>query len=185
MPAHPLVLTTRRAALGGALLGLTSAGCSLDRPADRVDRTAGTPTGAASARAGRDEAPDGDAALVDDVLAELRSLGAVTAGIARRFPRLRSEAGAFTDLHHAHREALGDEVAAGTDGPAPHALPRLDAESALRLLRTRELRAQRRLVDSSLAARSGALARLLASMSAGIAQQVATLPAARPTGAGR
>ena len=73
----------------------------------------------------------------------------------------------------------------GTDGPAPHALRRLDAASALRLLRTRELRAQRRLVDSSLAAASGALARLLASMSAGIAQQVATLPASRPAGAGR
>jgi hypothetical protein len=181
------VLTTRRTTLGGALLGLTSAGCSLDRPQDPAGRAAGTPTGSASAQAGRDgeTGQDPDAALVDDVLAELRSLGDLTVAVARRFPRLRPEAAALTDLHRAHREALGDEVAAGTGGPGPRSLRRLDAGAARRLLRASEVRAQRRLVDAALAAESGALARLLASMSAGIAQQVAVLPPARVAGAGR
>jgi hypothetical protein len=43
---------------------------------------------------------------------------------------------------------------------------------AARVLR-REERAQRRLADWAVEARSGALARLLASMSAGVAQQLA------------
>jgi hypothetical protein len=178
VPVRPPLLTTRRSALGGALLGLTTAGCSLDRPSD-------APRRAASAAAPAVADVDPDAVLVDDVLAELTSLGALSASVAQRFPRLREPARALVDLHAAHREALGDEVAAGPaedvgESPRPE-----DATAALRLLRTRELRAQRHLVDWSVAAESGALARLLAAMSAGIAQQVATLPSAprpKPTG---
>jgi hypothetical protein len=44
------------------------------------------------------------------------------------------------------------------------------------MLGKRELRHQRLLADRALAARSGRLARLLASMSAAVAQQLAVLP---------
>jgi hypothetical protein len=175
VPVRPLLATTRRTALGGALLGLGATGCRLDRPAPGPgagDR------GAAGAAAEQDP----DAALVDEVLAELTALSGLTASVARYVPALRGPARALEDLHRAHREVLGDAVPT----PAPAAGPRPPAAApALLLLRRRELRAQRRLVDWSVAARSGALARLLASMSAGIAQQVAALPEPHPRGAGR
>jgi hypothetical protein len=161
VPVRPPLAATRRTALGGALLGLGATGCRLDRPSTR--------RGAAAATAEQDP----DAALVDEVLAELTALSRLTASVARQVPALRGAARALEDLHRAHREALGDELPA----PAPAGVQRPpDAAAALRLLRRRELQAQRRLVDWSVAARSGALARLLASMSAGVAQQVATLP---------
>jgi hypothetical protein len=176
VPVRPLLATTRRTALGGALLGLGATGCRPDRPA--AGPRAGT---GASATAAAAQEPD--AALVDDVLAELTSLTHLTASVARYVPDLRAPAGALEDLHRAHREALGDEVptSAPTGGPRPPA----GTDAALRLLRRREQQAQRRLVDWSVAARSGALARLLASMSAGVAQQLATLPQPHPRGTGR
>ncbi len=175
MPARPALVATRRTALGGALLGLGATGCRLDRPDDPA-----APGSAASAGADPDADPDPDAGLVEGVLAELVELTALTTVVARRFPPLRGPTRGLVRLHVAHREALGDEVAA-TSHDGAFRLP--DAVAALALLRTRELRAQRRLVDSSVAAESGSLARLLSAMAAGVAQHVAVLPTT--PGAGR
>jgi len=49
-------------------------------------------------------------------------------------------------------------------------------DGALALVRRREQRHQRLLVDGAVQAQSGRLARLLASMSAAVAQQLAVLP---------
>lgn len=173
MPVRPPLAANRRTAIGVALAGLGATGCRLDRSAD----PAGPATGSTSASPGggspapRD--PDPDTALVAEVLVELADLTLLTAAIARRFPALREPARELGRLHRAHREALGEEVVPDDQGVGPR--PR-DAAAALAVLRSRELRTQRRLADWSVAAQSGALARLLASMSAGVAQHVTTLP---------
>ena len=80
---------------------------------------------------------------------------------------------ALAARHAAHVEALDGEPFAGRSpavsvgGPA----------EALRRVRAAEQQAQRRLADWSVAAESGALARLLASMSAAVAQHLVALPA--------
>jgi hypothetical protein len=171
---------TRRAALGGALATLAAvSACDLGQPVDRPADTTGAAAGTSSGEpSGTSSAPassagdDPDAALVDEVLGELAQLSSLVAGAARIAP-LRASMRALGELHAAHREALGDER--GTEPPARRGFP--GPAEALRQVRAQEQRAQRRLADSSVAAESGALARLLASMSAAVAQQVATLPA--------
>lgn len=98
-------------------------------------------------------APDPDVALVDDVLFEL-------AGAERL-----AYAGGFVDLaalHRAHIEAL--------DGPETQLAPGHATKAAVR---RNETRLQRILVHASMTAESGALARLLASMSAALSQVLA------------
>ena len=105
------------------------------------------PTGSAAATA------DPDVALVDGVLAELD-----------RAQRIAAAAGAddLVALHAAHLEALG--ATSTTPLPAP-ARPRD--------LARHEQQLQTHLVEAAVAARSGALAALLASMSAAQSQVLA------------
>ncbi len=141
------------------VLGL-GAGCDLDR---RPTETAPTPT-----------APDdGDSQLVATVTAELLELAALVARTRADHPGLVPATEHLRALHAAHLELLGSEA-----GVAP-AAPRSPAKpgAALSALRARERRARSQLADWSVAAESGALARLLASMSAGVAQQLAAWPA--------
>ena len=87
---------------------------------------------------------------------------------------------ALGELHAAHLAALAGRPAAGGSP-----VPAFDGpDEALGRVRVREQQAQRRLAAWSVAAESGALARLLASMSAGVAQHLAQLPAVLPAGAG-
>lgn len=105
------------------------------------------------------ETPDPDAELVAAVLAELT-----------RAQRVASSAGAtdLVALHGAHLEALG-----GTPAPAP-SRRRFDAADVAQ----RERRLKSHLVEAAVAAQSGALAALLASMSAA-QSQVLSRPAVR------
>lgn len=98
--------------------------------------------------------PDPDVALVDGVLEELD-----------RALRLASAAGAvdLVALHRTHIEALD-----GTP-PAPGPRRRVDAAA----VRRRERRLQAHLIEAAVAAESGPLAGLLASMSAAVAQRLA------------
>ena len=96
--------------------------------------------------------PDADAALVDAVLADLARAEALALGAG------------FADLaglHRAHIEAL--------DGPEPSSpAGRASRES----VRRAEQRLQKQLVHASVVAESGALAQLLASMSAAVSQRL-------------
>lgn len=97
--------------------------------------------------------PDPDTVLVDAVLADLAR--AETLALGAGFVDLAA-------LHRAHIEALeGPEAEPGTGGASKAAVRRA------------EQRLQRQLVQASLEAESGALARLLASMSAAVAQRLA------------
>ncbi|GAA1767864.1 hypothetical protein GCM10009795_012780 [Nocardioides hankookensis] len=96
-------------------------------------------------------ADDPDTALVDEVVSRITA----TAALAARVPDLVA-------MHTAHLDAL--DAAPPVAGKAPRG----------RLLRS-ERQLQHFLVDAAGRAESGPLARLLASMSAAVSQQVAVL----------
>lgn len=150
---------TRRTAIGGALTGaVVLAGCDLDPPAADPPSSPTTPT----------TSDDPDSVLVDAVIAELDELVALVTEAAERRPLLAPELAAFAALHQAHRQVLPER-----DGDV--AAPRITGSprDVGDLVRNREHQTQSRLADWAVAAESGALARLLASMSAGVAAHLA------------
>ena len=165
MPGRP-PSTTRRTALGGVLAGLAGAvalvACDVDdlRPPEVDDTPAPSPEAGES---------DPDLALVDEVVAQVTRAWLLVKS-ARAYRLLREPLGPLQRLHEAHLDVLDaehSEPAVQQNGPA--------APKYLEVRRV-EAQLQRRLADASLRARSGALARLLASMSAAVAQHLAAMP---------
>lgn len=168
----PALPTTRRAALGGLLggmLGLAGlagvSGCDVDdlRPPE---------DGPAPPSPPEPGEPDPDQVLVETMSAEIVHALAVVA-VARRFPRLEPIAKRLARTHRAHLRVLAAEVEEPTAVREP-----TSAGAALTQVRAEEERLQRTLASAAVDAQSGALARLLASMSAAGAQHLATLPQA-------
>lgn len=154
------LVTTRRAALGGALAGLaTVAGCDDGPPSDELTSGAST----APARAA-------DTDLVDEVTSQVvAALGVVLAARASS-RRLGTTLRPLERLHGAHLRALGaDDMKVATDAVE-------GAPPGLGGVRAAEVRLERQLTDATVAAESGALAGLLASMAAAVAQHLAVLP---------
>jgi hypothetical protein len=148
-----------------AVLGL--AGCTADGSTPSAEPAASSPAATDAA------VPDPDRVALDrareittTLLAELTE--ALTSSASRLDP---DPGGRFLALHTAHLAAL--DQASGetaTASPTP-ALPTV--RTTRRLLRGHEAAAQRELAHLAQEAASGALARLLASMSAGIAAHLA------------
>jgi hypothetical protein len=148
---------TRRAAVGGVLAGVAVTGC------DARARREGSPE---RIPASREPVADPDAALVDAVIAEVTEVAGVVTGAARAARALSAELAPWRRLHDAHLAALEAEVDA-------RARPLRGSTVELRsLVRRRETALQRRLADDAVAARSGSLASLLATMSAAVAQRL-------------
>ncbi|VXB75411.1 conserved exported hypothetical protein [Nocardioides sp. AX2bis] len=171
--------------LGGAGLSLLLVGCSAgsDAPASREGAlspaTTGTPDGAPNGA----QEPTDDADLVGTAREALAAAATLVTVAQRSVPSLRGVLAPLLALHEAHAEALGQplDLPRATRRAAP-------ADPLLALVRDREEQLRIRLADLSVAADSGALARLLASMSAGLAQRLAVLPTTAPAaapGAGR
>ena len=160
----PLPLrATRRGALVGTLAVLTATGCDAVAPSQPVEPG---PAGDRSAQTADTEA-DPDEALVAEVRADLaRASVTITSAIGAR-PGLRSELAPFGTLHARHLQAL--------DGDRPRGRrPVRGGSTAVRTeVRDLEGRLQDALAAAALAAQSGPLAALLASMSAAVAQQLA------------
>ncbi len=139
--------------------------------------TATTPTADGPATAGpaspSAEQTD-DTALLARVRGELVALAATVASAQRGAPTLRRELAPLMALHRAHAEALGEPLGRARAARTPRAA----TQQQIDRVRSEEVRWQRRLVDYSVQAQSGSLARLLASMSAGTAQRLAVLPTA-------
>ena len=150
--------TTRRGAVAGLLAGIGATGCDADA------RREGSP-----ARAPTSEQPaaDPDSALVDAVVAEVAEVAGVVAGAARARRALSDELATWRRLHLAHLAALEAEA---DERPTR---VRGSAAELRSLVRRREAALQRWLADGAVAARSGPLASLLATMSAAVAQQLA------------
>lgn len=151
---------SRRGVLGGLVLGLTAVGCELGEPGP----------GPADQRGPADVAPspdDPDAVLVRRVVADLTAALALASGLARAGRALAEESAPWRVLHDAHLTAL----------EASARVRPLRVRGTTRTLRERfrreEAALQRRLAAAAVSARSGALAALLATMSAAVAQQLA------------
>jgi hypothetical protein len=150
---------------GVSVLGL--GGCTSEASTPPPGRTTSSSATAGAA------VPDPDRAALDRAVAITTSLLAelaegATASDSGHDP---DPGGRFLALHTAHLAAL-DRAAGATPSPSPSAEP--PAERTTRpLLRRHEAGAQRELAHLAQEAASGALARLLASMSAGIAAHLA------------
>lgn len=166
MLARPAT-TTRRTALGAALGGLSgAAGLGLLTacdPGDLDPRSDPVPSGEQT-----EPAVDADTALVETVVADIeRTLAAL--------PRTRGARDLPDDLvrmHLAHHAALTDAGAGRPPAGTGRPVGRVQAvQRTARLERAH----QQVLRDASVAAGSGALATLLAQMSAGVAQRLVVL----------
>jgi len=137
-------------ALGVGLVGLTAAGCD-----DSDGAGPGQPT----------QPPvDADSALVNRIAGALLETAATARTIGAAVPALADVGDRLSRLHTRHARELGD-----TDDPAPSQVNGSRAVLQRRLWRA-EQRLQERLVQATLDAESGALAQLLASMAAAVAQ---------------
>lgn len=150
--------TSRRTALGGAVAGLLLAtGCDHDDDA----------SGAAPIRT---EPPvDADAELVEQARTQVTSADTVLEELVRQHPKLRRELRPLRKLHEAHAEVLGGFVDRAVIAG------RFDLREARAYARRTETGLQRHLTNAAVGAESGALAKLLGSMAAGIAQHLAVL----------
>ena len=171
MPDRPLV--RRRTAVLGLAATALLAGCD---HGDDIGTTSGSASGSSSPSSGpatsSSSAPrTPDEAVVDEVLSKLVSATTVVSA-ARKAPRLHRPLDALLKAHRAHIEALdGQPPGQRTPGPPPV------AAAALHQVRQSETALQAALADAAARAESGALARLLASMSASVTQYLAALPA--------
>ena len=165
MSPRPGLVATRRTALAGVFGGaVVLAGCDAD--GSRTTASSGASPAAATTSAAPEEP---DQSLVDQVVAELDELIAFTAAAAAARPRIGPLPSAFEALHREHRAVLTDE-------PLDLAEPtrvRGPANDLRQRLTRREAAAQRQFASWAVAAESGPLARLLASISAAIAQRLA------------
>lgn len=172
MPATPPLRTSRRrvllasAALGPVVLGAPA--CDVVTPAsgpvEADPRTAATTSPTTSTP---DE--DADEQLVAGVADEVSRTLAVVDAAGRGRPRVKQS---LRDLGRTHRAHLAE--LAGSAPRSRRARVGGDDDAALRRVRTAERRLQRRLAEAAVDAQSGPLAALLASMSAAIAQQLAS-----------
>ncbi|MCW2846763.1 MAG: hypothetical protein JWR90_737 [Marmoricola sp.] len=148
--------------------GLVVTACSVDNPI------------------AKDKSPQKPAALAPDVavatsaLAEIKVLRAAVTTTVSRFPATRAQLTPLLQLHRAHEVSLADAVPAraasgASPAPVPYAVPR-KRDVALSMLLAREGRLHASLDALALRAQSGDFAQLLASMGAGIGQQLAVLP---------
>ena len=163
MPS-PAPRASRRAVLtGGTVAGaalLTLSGCG----ATRTDDLGGAVADDTSA-----PAVDADSDLVEAVGGQLTSALALAAATAASIPQLRSLGRRLAALHRAHLGELSqtDDVDKGTDKGTVKGTPET---ARARLLRSEE-KLQQQLVRAALAAESGALAQVFASMAAAVAQE--------------
>ncbi len=160
----------RRAALLGAAATVLVAGCDHGDDIGEAPSTGTPSTGPASSSASAAAEQTPDELLVDQVTAQLvTALSLATA--SAKAPGLRRAVAPLVKAHRRHVRVLEGELPpTAPPGPPP------DAATSLRALRRGEQQLQAALVDAATRAQSGALAKLLASMSASVGQHLAVLP---------
>jgi hypothetical protein len=139
--------------LGGALAGLAVVtGCDGEARSGepRSEQTTAPPV-------------DADAELVDLVSERITTAWAVVSSARKQGPEPRRSLRPLQRLHEAHLSVL-------------EKTPRTGTQPVARDVRAAETTLQRQLTDAAVRAESGALAKVLASMAAAVAQQLAVLP---------
>ncbi|WP_435771964.1 hypothetical protein [Nocardioides sp. SYSU DS0651] len=161
---RPTSLTRRGLLAGGLGAAVLTGGC--DAVGDALGGEEAGPQGAGTPTA---PAADADSRLVEEVGAAVAATGALASATADQVRGLAPIGRRLGRLHEAHAARLGWS---GTPEEPP--VPRRRA-AALRRLLEAERRLEQQLVDAALAAESGALAQVLASMAAAVAQQRAVV----------
>lgn len=160
MTASASLRPTRRGALAGTLLAVTISGCDAIAPSEptptkpQSDDVVATPA-------------DPDEVLVADARTALAQASLLVDSTVRKRPGLTDELTGFAGLHVRHLRALESRR------PRGRTPVRGDAAAVRRRVRVAETRLQASLATAAVAAESGQLAALLASMSAAIAQELA------------
>lgn len=165
----PVRVTRRRVLGAGAAVGSAALGASAcDLAVGPEEGAAPVPTKGPGTAVAADPTPD--QRLLAGVAEDIATAAAVVRGARRGRPALRRSLRGLTRLHRAHLAELPVDVAGGGDRVRVAG----DDARALQQVRSAEQRLQRRLADAAVAAESGSLAALLASMSAAVAQQLAS-----------
>lgn len=151
------------------VVGVLAAGCTADLDPTSDDPTltpSGSPT-TASATPGQEV--DSDVAVLDAAAEAVSQAHHLVRRHLRRYPGQRAVLAPLERLHRVHARELGGlrPVTGGGTVPSVQVLGRVAREEAA---------LQRTLTRRATEARSGALALLLASMAAGVAQHRTTLP---------
>ncbi len=170
-PVPPLAgaVLRRRTALGGLLaLGALAGGCTRETGGEAAA------SGPASPSPG---AVDPDVALAAAALAAEQQMLATLRATAHRHRGLRTVLAGTRDVHRAHVRLLDDAVPTGTPTTTPGQVPEPPAgrDRALAALARAEDRLAENARHWAFDARSGAFARVLASMAAAAAQQSTVL----------
>ena len=113
--------------------------------------------------------------LAEDAAHAIAAAAVAVSAVRRDFPRLRPRLQPLARMHRAHLEVL--EPSDEPQRPARRR-PRRARADAIARLRTVEATLQQTLATGAVEAQSGALARLLASMSASVSQHLVALDAA-------
>lgn len=161
MPGH--LLARRTTVASALLLPLAASACDIDPPM-REDAS-GEPVAQ----------PPEDSALVSTVVTAVSDAADVVTAAGDVAPALADRLGALAQVHAAHLDLLVGAVPdAEVPTPGSASVPARSAP-ALAAVRRSEQRLLRILRESCVAAASGDLARVLASMSASVSQHLATL----------
>ena len=145
---------------------LSAGACSL-RPSDTDSATPSAPEPGAPAATATVPGPVADVDLVTEVLRQLSVTHRVVRQIRGAHRSLEASLRPLERLHAAHARELGGLVPATGRIADPNEM----SEAALAQVVSAETRLQRRLARAAIAAESGALAQLLASMTAALAQE--------------
>lgn len=161
MPETVLPLSRRAAVRGVALLGsaavvATATGCEWGPPSS-VDAPA--------------EKRDADATMVEELTRSIATQARLVTDVAARHVGLATSLAPLTALHTAHLGVLTDDAVDGAAVTVP-AKP----DPALAAVRRGEVALQRALTRGAQDAASGPLARMLASMAAGVAMHLSAVP---------
>jgi len=164
VPDRPLL--RRRTAVLGLAATVLATGCDHgdDIGTSSPSKTPSTPAPSTSAPA---QTPD--EVLVDTTIDQLTTAYGVVV-TARRFKSLRQPLAPLVKAHRRHVEVLEGELEGWT---APELA---DPDTALQAVRRSEKKLHAALVEAAGKAESGALAKLLASMSASVTQFLVALP---------
>lgn len=164
MPGPTLTRRTAVSAAGATLVAPTVlAACDIDPPAAERDRTPATAP------------PPEDSALVAAVVVELVRARSVIEAATLSLPTLTPRLQPTADAHAAHLDVLVGAVPdSDVPTPAPPTLAPVE-DRALTAVRRSEQRLLREVRQGCVAAASGDLARVLASIAASTAQHAATL----------
>lgn len=168
--AAPLSRRTTLGAVGASGLAAALSACDAGDLDPRSEPATPTVTETLVQPAPADEKADGETLV--QVLSETAAVLALVEAVAAQHPSLRARLTPLAAMHRAHHDLLLGAAEDAEADSAPQVPVPARPPAAMRLLRSTEETTRGRYQGWALEARSGAFARLLASMSAAVGQRL-------------